>query len=111
MSHPNPGILALADTVHYGRYQELTGIEKFKNVDFAVIGSEKAINSGAADALAASEIPVVAPVMAATKIETSKIFARDLLDRHHINGNPEFRVINNLDEFKSAQKDFRRLVI
>jgi phosphoribosylamine--glycine ligase len=111
MSHANPGILQHADKVKYGKYTDFDGMIEFKNIDFAVIGSEKAVISGIVDYLNSIEIPVVAPTKAASRIETSKIFARKLLDEHRIKGNPHFDVISSLEEFEKLGQKYNRLVM
>lgn len=112
MSHPNPGIMKLADDVKYGKYTDFDSLGLgFKNIDLAFIGNEKAVISGLVDYLNSLGIPVVAPNHSASRIETSKIFARKLLDRHKIKGNPKFQVITSMKEFDTYVKDFQRVVL
>ncbi|MFW9929099.1 MAG: ATP-grasp domain-containing protein [Candidatus Thorarchaeota archaeon] len=111
MSHMNPGIVKYADHIKYGAYNDFDALLEFKNIDLAVIGSEKAVISGMVDYLNTIDIPVVAPTKAAARIETSKIFARKLLDNHRIKGNPDFDVINDLNQFDSIASKYKKLVI
>lgn len=64
------------------------------NADFVVIGPEEPLAAGVVDALAEVDIPSVGPTEALAKIESSKSFARDLIARHGIGGNPEHRTFH-----------------
>ncbi len=57
----------------------------------AIIGPEAPLAVGVADALWATGIPTVGPTQALARIESSKGFARDLLAKHNIPGNPQFQ--------------------
>ena len=50
-------------------------------IDLAVLGPDAAIDAGAADAIAASGCLVFGPTQAAGRIESSKVFAKELLRR------------------------------
>ncbi|MFP4546291.1 MAG: phosphoribosylamine--glycine ligase [Methanomassiliicoccales archaeon] len=52
------------------------------------------------DALESKGISCVGPTRAAARIETSKSFMRDLMDRHGIPGNLDFRVFEDFREAK-----------
>lgn len=54
----------------------------------AIISNEEPLATGVADALVAMGIPTVGPLQALARIETSKIYARDLCDRYLIAVNP-----------------------
>jgi phosphoribosylamine--glycine ligase len=66
--------------------------------DFVFIGPEAPLGLGYADALQSKlGIPCVGPTRALARLETSKAFTRELLARHGIPGNPEFRTFRDLD--------------
>jgi phosphoribosylamine--glycine ligase len=64
--------------------------------DFVVIGPEEPLAHGVVDHLERIGIPCVGPRAALAKLESSKAFTRELLKRHGIPGNPEYRVFRSL---------------
>jgi phosphoribosylamine--glycine ligase len=99
MKTNNPGIAALSEKVRLGRYDEPEAIAAFARetgVDFAVVGPEDPLSHGAVDALAASGIPAVGPTRSLARLETSKSFTRNLLEKYGIPGNPRFRNFRSL---------------
>jgi phosphoribosylamine--glycine ligase len=70
--------------------------------DLVVVGPEKVLAAGAADALGEAGIPVFGPVAAAARIETSKRWARELVARHAIPGNPDYRVVRDAADLPDA---------
>jgi phosphoribosylamine--glycine ligase len=94
MKSNNPGIAALAERVSLGSYDDLKAIKewaKLNAIRFAVIGPEDPLNNGVADALQEAGIPSVGPMKSLARLETSKAFTRNLLEKYQIPGNPEFR--------------------
>ncbi|MDZ4221602.1 MAG: phosphoribosylamine--glycine ligase [Patescibacteria group bacterium] len=65
--------------------------------DFAIIGPEAPLAAGVADELAIMGIPCFGPTRELAQLESSKRFARELLDRNNIPGNPEFAVFEGMD--------------
>ncbi|MCL2136620.1 MAG: phosphoribosylamine--glycine ligase [Coriobacteriia bacterium] len=53
-------------------------------VDLVVIGPEQALVNGVADALRASDIAVFGPSAAAARLEGSKQYAKEFMDRHRL---------------------------
>lgn len=91
----NPGIASLSDVYELGSYTDFDAILDFaKKVrpDFAFIGPDDPIADGVADALLELEIHSVAPLKTVARLESSKSFTRDLLEKYKIPGNPRFRV-------------------
>ena len=54
----------------------------------AIIGPEAPLAAGVADALWQAGVPTIGPTQSLARIESSKGFARDLLARNGIKGNP-----------------------
>jgi phosphoribosylamine---glycine ligase len=99
MKTNNPGIASLAAEVRIGRYNETDRIISFakdREIAFAVIGPEDPLSHGIVDALTAAGIPAVGPTKALARLETSKSFTRNLLDKYGIPGNPRFRNFTSL---------------
>ena len=99
MKTNNPGISSLSAEVRIGRYNETDAIISFakeREIAFAVIGPEDPLSHGIVDALTEAGIPAVGPTKALARLETSKSFTRNLLDKYGIPGNPRFRNFTSL---------------
>jgi phosphoribosylamine--glycine ligase len=107
--HANPGIARIAsrlkvmDVAQPGPVAELA---RSWAVGYAVIGPEAPLGAGVADALRAIEIPVVGPSKAAARIETSKEFCRQLLERHKVPGGPKFASAHTPEEVDRQAREF-----
>ncbi|MDQ5984967.1 MAG: Phosphoribosylamine--glycine ligase [Syntrophus sp. SKADARSKE-3] len=98
MKANNPGISALAQTVCLGDYSDLANIVAFartNQVSFAVVGPEDPLNAGVVDALREAGIPAVGPTRSLARLETSKSFTRDLVEKYKIPGNPLYKVFTS----------------
>ncbi|MDR3051238.1 MAG: phosphoribosylamine--glycine ligase [Oscillospiraceae bacterium] len=83
----NAGIAQLADCVPDVKATDIQGILAFARqqaVDFVVIGPDDPLALGLSDALAEAGIPAFGPTQAAARLESSKLFAKALMRRHHI---------------------------
>jgi phosphoribosylamine--glycine ligase len=63
--------------------------------DLAIIGPEEPLAAGYADRLEAMGVPTFGPVRQLAAIESSKSWARQLLDGYDIPGNPEYRLFKS----------------
>ena len=63
---------------------ELSAFATEQNIALTVIGPEAALAAGLADAFAARNLPCLGPTRAAAQLESSKIFAKEFMRRHHI---------------------------
>ena len=100
MKSNNPGIASLSDDVLTASYDDEEKIVQFarKNgVDFAIIGPEDPLNNGIVDFLKNEGIPSVGPTKSLARLETSKAFTRNLLEKYDIPGNPRFRTFSSLE--------------
>lgn len=98
MKSKNPGIASLSKEIMLGSYSELDKIKEFaekNNVDFAFIGPEDPLNEGVVDKLQDAGINAIGPTKLMAKLETSKSFTRELLQKYNIEGNPKFKIFNN----------------
>lgn len=57
---------------------------KEQNIDLTIIGPEAALMNGIADAFHEAGLPIFAPTQAAARIEGSKQFAKELMDKYNI---------------------------
>ena len=97
----NPAIDLLCSQYKTGNITEAVAVAAFAQehrATLAIIGPEAPLAAGVADALWAVRIPVVGPTKDLARIESSKGFARDLLKKHNIPGNPFFRRFTSLDD-------------
>jgi phosphoribosylamine---glycine ligase len=96
----NPGIASLCFEYGIGSITDPTAVVSFArehNATLAVIGPEAPLAAGVADALLAAGVPVVGPIQSLARIESSKGFARDLLAKYKIPGNPFFQRFTSMD--------------
>jgi phosphoribosylamine---glycine ligase len=90
----NPGIRQMTHHYAVGNITDIHAIAsqaKDWQIDFAIIGPEAPLEKGLADQLWSLAIPVIGPRKALAQIETSKMFARDLMQRYQIPGLPQYR--------------------
>jgi len=80
----NAGIAREFDCLPLTSVSEVLSWCRKSHPAFVVIGPEQPLAEGWADILAEAGIPCVGPSQAAARIESSKIFAKDLMARHHI---------------------------
>ena len=78
----------------------LSHYTRFWNIDYGIVGPESLLQVGIPNMLAELNIPCIGPTSDYAKIETDKIFARNLLQNNGLNKyNPEYVVINNMEDF------------
>ena len=82
----NAGISKLATCVNIKDTDVTSLVEFAKNeqMDLVVVGPEAALAKGVVDAMMAENINVFGPTKAATQIESSKEFAKDLMKKYNI---------------------------
>lgn len=91
----NPGIVELAKEYVVADLCDLNAIADFAikvRPFFAVIGPEAPIAAGVIDMLLENEIHSASPFKTVGRLESSKSFARALLEKYRIPGNPRFKV-------------------
>ena len=94
MAVKNPGIAELSANYIVGNLNNnelICEFAKRNNITFAVIGSEGPLANGVVDSLWGIGIPSIGPGKKASQLESSKTFARELLRKYEITGNPEFK--------------------
>ncbi|HEX6474008.1 MAG TPA: phosphoribosylamine--glycine ligase, partial [Candidatus Limnocylindria bacterium] len=80
----NAGIAAVAEVVEDLDIQDPVAVARHatrERYDLVVIGPEGPLAAGVADALVAASVPVFGPSRAAARLETSKAFAKDVMQR------------------------------
>jgi phosphoribosylamine--glycine ligase len=79
--------------------------------DLVLVGPEKPLAEGLVDELEAQGIPAFGPARELARIESSKSWAREVLDRHGIPGNPAYRVIEDRGELRGYMEELGDFVI
>ncbi|TNE89117.1 MAG: phosphoribosylamine--glycine ligase [Deltaproteobacteria bacterium] len=80
VTHVNPGFPASATLAAASTVDETVAVAKANHVDLVVVGPEAPLADGLADALIAAGIPTFGPQAAAARLETSKAFAKEIMD-------------------------------
>jgi phosphoribosylamine--glycine ligase len=99
-THVNPGIQQMTQEYWVGNINEVEVIKSLAiqwGIDLVFIGPEAPLEKGLADALWRESIPVIGPKRKLAQIETSKHFARDLMQKYKIPGLPKYKVFQDLD--------------
>ena len=68
-----------------------------KEIDFAVVAPDDPLAMGAVDALSAAGVPCFGPNAAAARIESSKVFAKDLMKKYGI-PTAKYEVFTEMDK-------------
>ncbi|MCX6663596.1 MAG: phosphoribosylamine--glycine ligase [Euryarchaeota archaeon] len=103
MNNLNPGIEKLA--VDYLLKKEtlvndVVSYAKKKNIDIALIGPEAPLEAGLADALTKNGINACAPKKNAARIETDKVWMRNLLTKYKIPGQLHHKSFTDAEQAK-----------
>ncbi len=112
IQNPNPAVINRSKKHFLGRVDDFDAIRKFaKEVSpsLAVLSPDYAIAIGVADVLEAMEIPSFAPKKSLARLESSKSFTRNLMDKYQIEGSPEHKTFDSLEGIKEYMlylKDF-----
>ena len=82
----NGGIAADAVCIPIGAKEigEIVDFAVLKNIDFAVVAPDDPLALGAVDELEAAGVPCFGPTKAAARIESSKVFAKELMAKYGI---------------------------
>lgn len=95
----NAGIAALAECVAIKetKVDELCEFAKQNGVELTVVGPEVALEAGIADTFKQNGLRIFGPSKAAARIETSKEFAKELMQKYEV-PTAAFRTFTNFDE-------------
>ena len=82
----NGGIGEIADLVDLGA-EDIEGLADFaesKDIDLTIVGPEAALAKGIVDLFEKRGLRIFGPNKAATRLESSKAFAKNLMKKYHI---------------------------
>jgi phosphoribosylamine--glycine ligase len=92
--------------------QDVLAAAREHKPDFVFVGPEEPLALGVADALQTTlGIPCIGPTSKLAQLESSKAFTRDLLRRHGIPGNPEYRVFRSRDGIEQYCRELGEFVV
>ncbi len=83
---------------------EICRFAKENGVGYAFVGPEAPLEAGIVDALEKDGVRCASPTKAAARIETSKTFMRELVEKHGIKGNLEFAHFDNATDAEAYLK-------
>lgn len=94
----NGGISDIAECVaiDIGRTEELLDFSKRKGIDLVIVGPENPLAEGIVDVFEKKGISIFGPKKQGAMIEASKIFAKELMERHQI-PTGAFRIFDRYD--------------
>ena len=95
----NAGIAQLAECVAIAdtNVEQLLSFAREHQIDLCVVGPEASLAAGVTDAFRATGIPVFGHTKAATQIESSKEFAKELMAKYHV-PTAAYRSFDNYEE-------------
>jgi len=109
-----PGLIEKCQEVRYGSLRDLEcarGAARAFTPDLVIIGPEDPLEVGFADEFRAMGIDVFGPGKALAAVESSKSWARALLDRHQIPGNPAYQVFTSSDGLRQYMEELGAFVV
>ncbi len=107
MKNANPGIIARAKGYLLCDEKDIERIVSFakeNGAELAFIGPEAPLGAGIVDALESAGIRCASPTRDAARIETSKSFMRELVQKHGIAGNLSFASFGNAEDAEEYLK-------
>lgn len=108
LKNQNPSILGISKEhliCNELDYRKIAEFALSSNVDLAFIGPDPVLDTPLAEELERGGIQVASPNREAAKIETSKAYMRELLQRHHISGNIFSKLFTDKDELSTFLSD------
>lgn len=99
----NAGISQLAECVSIssGDHKSLIEFTEANGIDMTIVGPEGPLAEGIVDEFARHGLNIIGPSRAASRLESSKSFAKDFMRRHKI-PTAEYCVANSADEALAA---------
>lgn len=109
-SHLNPGIKKLGE-IKIGNIENIGEIVSYAQAiepDWAIVGPEAPLAAGVVNALA---VPTIGPTKELAQLESSKAFARELLEKNNIPGNPRHKIFTHLQGAEEFMEELGEFVI
>jgi phosphoribosylamine---glycine ligase len=107
-----PGLLSkCVEVFPMGNSEERMQVVRDVKPDLVLVGPEEPLAEGFVNQLEDEGFPAFGPRRELARIESSKSWAREILDRHGIPGNPEYRVIKTRAEILPWMEELGDFVI
>ncbi|MFW9956527.1 MAG: phosphoribosylamine--glycine ligase [Candidatus Odinarchaeota archaeon] len=103
MEQRNPGIAHLSKKITIGSITDPKSIPELYGIDYVFVGPEAPLASGVSDFIMSQGVPCVSPSQAAGMIETSKSFARIVIDQTTPQANPRYIIARSLDDLRKFE--------
>jgi phosphoribosylamine--glycine ligase len=103
MEQRNPAIAKLAHSVTIGSITDTRKLPDLLGYDYVFIGPEAPLASGVSNFIISEGIACIGPNQSAAMIETSKSFARIVIDQTTPDANPKFVVARSLDDIRKFE--------
>ncbi len=78
------GIIATNVDINETDIESLVSFAKNNAIDLTIVGPEVALEAGIVDAFIAENLQIFGPTKAATQIESSKVYAKEIMDKYNI---------------------------
>jgi len=111
MAKLNPGIAKLSKRVELIDINDPSQYAQFKDHDLAFIGPEAPLSVGISDTLIELGVTVAAPEKALARLEWSKAYAREVLDRNGIKGNPAFMICETENQVRGFLDEYPEVAV
>lgn len=102
MARMNPGIDTLSERSFEGNLGQAESIPNLEKIDYAIVGPEAPLAEGLVDRLETRGISAVGPSAKTARLETSKVYARLLLQSIQPEANPRFQVVKHIQDLDDA---------
>jgi len=112
VTRPNGGMAGLAHPLEIapGDLEALSGWAASRSIDLAIIGPEAPLAAGLADRMRKKGVPVFGPGADAARIESSKVFAKDLMVEAGV-PTARHRTFTDLSEAEACVRDWGAPVV
>jgi phosphoribosylamine--glycine ligase len=110
VSPGNDGIAASFKCVVLPKYEQIYDFCNKEGIDLVFIGPEQAIADGTADRLREAGLRVLAPSQKAAMLETSKAYAKRIMEQHNI-PTARYALINELHQAEQVLSRFSMPVV
>lgn len=107
----NPSLQAKSQGLRLGMTKDLAAMTTYAQEvkpDITIIDPEEPLGLGVVDSLTRLGFPCVGPTQSLARLETSKLFTRQILDRHGIEGNPLYQVFYALKGMEDCLKELEK---
>jgi phosphoribosylamine--glycine ligase len=109
-----PGLLGKCEEVRIGSLTDIAWLaEATREIapDLVIVGPEEALEAGYVDCVEEMGIPAFGPPRRLAAIESSKSWARALLDSHGIPGNPAYRTFETSAGLRAYMEELGSFVV